>query len=196
MPTGMLDYLKSLWDEEWKQVSPWARSAWIAFFAIFLIYAASHRGEGLFIDNVNLVVHEGGHALFSWFGYMPGLLGGTAFQLMVPLLLACYFFVQRQATGFAFCLFFFFENFLGVATYMADARAMALPLVTIGDPEFVTNDWHAIFSRVGLLEYDTTIASLVRFAGWSGMILTPVWLAAEFRYSRLFPSRESKHEVH
>lgn len=192
----MLDYLKSLWEEEWRPLSPWARWIWVAFFALFLVYAASRRGEGLIIDNLNLVVHEGGHALFGWFGYMPGLLGGTSFQLLVPLMLACYFFVQRQAPGFAFCLFFFFENFLGVATYMADARTMALPLVTIGDPEFVTHDWHAIFSSVGLLEYGTKIASLVRFAGWSGMILTGVWLASGSRYSQLlFPSRESKHEV-
>ena len=50
---------------------------------------------------------------------------------------AAYFFTQRQTTGFVFCLFFFFENWLYTATYMADARAMELPLVTTGDPDFV-----------------------------------------------------------
>jgi hypothetical protein len=183
----MLEYLESLWREDWRPTPPWALLGWIAFFMLFLFYAAAQHGQGLFIDNVNLVVHEGGHALFGWFGYMPGLCGGTALQLLVPLMLASYFFVHRQAPAFAFCLFFFFENFLGVATYMADARAMALPLVTIGDPEFVVHDWHAIFGSVGLLEYDTQIAAVVRFLGWGGMILIPFWLARHLP----FPSRKN-----
>ena len=65
---------------------------------------------------------------------------------------------------------------------MADARAMALPLVTFGDPEFVTHDWHAIFSTIGLLDYATKIAGLVRFIGWTGMILIPCWLAWQLPY--------------
>lgn len=192
----MQDYLKSIWNEEWRPVETWVRWCWIGFFALFLLYAALQRGQGLFIDNANLVVHEGGHALFGWFGYMPGLMGGTALQLLVPFLLAAYFFVQRQAPAFAFCLFFFFENFLSVATYMADARAMALPLVTIGDPEFTIHDWHAIFSSFGVLEFDTKIAAVVRFLGWAGMILTPLWLVVQQRGVLLSPSREnSKLEV-
>jgi hypothetical protein len=188
----MREYLKSLWNEKWQPASPFALLGWIVFFVLFLFYAASQHEQGLFIDNVNLVVHEGGHALFGWFGNMPGLLGGTAMQLTVPLLLASYFFVQRQAAAFAFCLFFFFENFLPVATYMADARAMALPLVTIGDPEFVTHDWHAIFRSVGFLEYDTRIAAFVRFTGWAGMISTACWLARQVP----FPYRKKpSHEV-
>jgi hypothetical protein len=192
MQVVMRDYLRSLWIEEWQPTSQWALLGWICFFVLFLVYASSQHQQGLFIDNVNLVVHEGGHALFGWFGNMPGLLGGTALQLVVPLLLASYFFGQRQAAAFAFCLFFFFENFLPIATYMADARALALSLVTIGDPEFITHDWHAIFSSVGLLEYDTKIATVVRFAGWAGMILTPCWLARHLP----FPYRKKPgHDV-
>ena len=179
----MLEYLQSLWNEDWQPAALWAVFGWFAFFVLFLFYAASQHGQGLFIDNVNLVVHEAGHALFGWFGFVPGLWGGTVFQLMVPLMLACYFFVQRQAPAFAFCLFFFFENFLGIAAYMADARAMALPLVTIGDPEFVTHDWHAIFGTMGLLEHDTQISAVVRFVGWAGMILTPLWLARRLAFA-------------
>jgi len=125
---------------------------------------------------VNLVVHEGGHALFGWFGSFIGLCGGTALQLLVPVMQASYFFVQRQAPGLAFCIFFFFENLLGVATYMADARSMSLPLVTIGDPEFAIHDWNAILGTLGILNYDTTIASVIRLVGWTGMALTPVCL--------------------
>jgi len=122
-------------------------------------------------------VHEGGHLLFGWFGQTIGLWGGTILQWMVPLLLAVYFFHQRQPAAFAFCLFFFFENWLYTATYMADARAMALPLVTVGDPEFAEHDWHTIFSSLGVLDYDTTIAAAVRLLGWCGMLGCVGWLA-------------------
>jgi len=112
----------------------------------------------------------------SWLGRTLGLWGGTILQWAVPLLLAAYFFVQRQTTAFAFSLFFFFENWLYTATYMADARAMVLPLVTTGDPDFAEHDWNTIFTRLGVLPYDTTIAGVVRFGGWCGMVGTIAWL--------------------
>ncbi len=130
-----------------------------------------------FIDNANLVVHEGGHNLFRWFGPTLCLWGGTLLQWAVPFLLAVYFFTQREITGFVFCLFFFFENWLYTATYMADARAMELPLVTTGDPDFVEHDFNAIFSTLGVLAYDTRIAAVVRLLGWCGMVGVVVWFA-------------------
>ena len=139
--------------------------------------AAIERGEHVLICNPDLVVHEGGHNLFGWFGPTLGLWGGTLLQWLVPFLLAVYFFTQRQTTGFVFCLFFFFENWLYTATYMADARAQALPLVTTGDPDFVEHDFYAIFSSLGVLNHDTQIAALVRVLGRCGMLAVVVWLA-------------------
>ena len=94
----------------------------------------------------------------------------------VPVLLVVYFAFQRQLTGVAFSSFFFFENFLNVATYMADSRRMELQYVTVGDPEFAEHDWLTMFSQWGVLQYDTKIATLVRALGWLGMIGVPVWL--------------------
>jgi hypothetical protein len=62
---------------------------------------------------------------------------------------------------------------------MADARAQALPLVTLGDPEFVIHDWNAIFSSLGLLQHDLQIAAATRFVGWAGMLGVMIWLARE-----------------
>ena len=50
------------------------------------------------------------------------------------------------------------------------ARAMVLPLVTTGDPDNIEHDWHTIFSSLGVLQYDTTIAGIVRYLGWCGML--------------------------
>jgi hypothetical protein len=64
---------------------------------------------------------------------------------------------------------------------MADARAMVLPLVTTGDSDFVEHDWNTIFSSLGVLQYDTTIAAVVRTLGWCGMLACVGWLAARAR---------------
>jgi hypothetical protein len=164
-------------EEQWEPVGKAAAWGWLAFYALFLLYAGFDRSGFLFIDNANLVVHEGGHLLFGWFGPWIGIWGGTILQWLVPALLAAYFFVQRKPIAFAFCLFFFFENFLYTATYMADARAMQLPLVSAGGGDQPEHDWNTIFSRLGVLQYDTRIAGVIRSLGWVGMLTTSGWLA-------------------
>jgi hypothetical protein len=173
----MLEFLQSIHDEPWKPISRPALAAWLLFYGGFLVYAFFAHGGFLFIDNANLVVHEGGHNLFGWFGPTLGLWGGTLLQWLVPFLLAAYFFSERQTTGFVFCLFFFFENWLYTATYMADARVQELPLVTTGDSDFVEHDFYGIFSSLGVLNHDTQIADVVRLLGWCGMLGTVLWLA-------------------
>jgi hypothetical protein len=167
-------------NNDWKPVSRPALAAWLAFYGLFLVYALGNRSGFLFIDQVNLVVHEAGHLLFGWFGSTLGLWGGTLFELIVPAALAVYFIARRQATGAAFSAFFFFENFLYISTYMADARAQVLPLVTVGDPERGEHDWFRIFSQLGLLQHDREIAGAVRTLGWLGMVGTVLWLASRW----------------
>ena len=168
-------YAREMLFEDWKPVWPWAMWTWVAFYALFMAYALREGGGVLFVDCANLVVHEGGHLLFGWLGPTLGIWGGAILQWAVPLLLAGYFLCERQLAGTAFCLFFFFENWLYTATYMADARAMSLPLVTVGDPDFGKHDWNTIFSSLGVLQYDTTIAGVVRVLGWCGMVGVVVW---------------------
>lgn len=170
------ELIEKVREVEWQPLPLWAAGGWILFYLAFLWTALRGSGALLMIDNVNLVVHEGGHLLFGWFGQTLGVWGGTILQCLVPFLLAGFFFTQRQPQGFAFCSFFFFQNWLGIGTYMADARAMVLPLVTTGDPELAEHDWHKIFSGLGLLEYDTRIGSTVRLIGFLGMIAVVVWV--------------------
>jgi hypothetical protein len=179
----MIESLQSILDEPWQPLSRPALVGWLIFYIGFLIYAFSAHGGYLFIDTANLIVHEGGHNLFGWFGPTLGLWGGTLLQWLVPFLLAVYFFTHRQIAGFVFSLFFFFENWLYTATYMADARAQVLPLVTTGDSDFVEHDFFAIFSSLGVLNYDTKIAAVVRLLGWCGMLAVVAWLGSRTRAS-------------
>lgn len=156
---------------EWQPVSRGVAIAWIVAYFLFLCYALADRSGFLFIDNANLMIHEVGHPLFGMFGYTLMILGGTLSELLVPLGCAAYFFFKREVPGFAFCVFWFFENFLYIGVYMADARAQALPLVGSGD-----HDWAILFGQWGLLMQDQKIGHFMRALGWLGMIAAVCWL--------------------
>jgi hypothetical protein len=182
----MLEHLQSIFGEScfaqpWKPVSRPAIAGWLVFYVGFMVYAFGRSPASLFIHSANLVVHEGGHNLFGWFGPTLGLWGGTLLQWLVPFLLAVYFFTERQVPGFVFSLFFFFENWIDTAEYMADARAQLLPLVTTGDPDFAEHDFFRIFSNLGVLDHDTQIVAVIRLLGWCGMIGCVLWLALRMR---------------
>jgi len=162
---------------EWKPVSRLTGIAWLGFYALFLLYAFADRSGFLIVDYVNLIIHEGGHFFFSWFGNTIMILGGTIGELLVPLLCAIYFFCQRETTGFAFSTYWLFENFPYIGTYMADARSAALPLV--GSEE---SDWTILFGQWGLLAEDQKIGAIMRTLGWLGMLATMIWLANRVRH--------------
>ncbi|MGA2813835.1 MAG: zinc ribbon domain-containing protein, partial [Candidatus Acidiferrum sp.] len=96
---------------DWKPVSRASGIAWLVCYSLFLIYALTDSSGFLFLDYVNLIIHEGGHLVFSPFGYTITILGGTLGELLAPLLCGLYFFWQREVAATAFCSFWFFENF-------------------------------------------------------------------------------------
>jgi hypothetical protein len=175
---GVMAFLEQYFGE-WKPVSRIAGIAWIVFYAMFLLYAFVDRSGFLLIDYVNLMIHEGGHFFFSWFGYTITILGGTLGELIVPFLCALYFFWKREVTAVAFCGFWFFENFLYIGTYMADARTQALQLVGSGE-----HDWEVLFTQWGLMLQDQKIGHTTRAIGWIGMVASVLWLAWRVWQSR------------
>jgi hypothetical protein len=164
-------------DYEWQPISRPALYAWLVVYAIYLVHA-SRAIDFTLVYPVELILHEAGHLLFSYFGQTLALWGGTIFQLLVPAMLALSFAWRGHTTGVVFCAFFFFENLLGISVYMADAREMDLPLITVGDAggDGVAHDWWNILTQLGLLQYDTRIAAVVRAIGWLGMMATLGWM--------------------
>jgi hypothetical protein len=173
--TELLPLLEPL-EDDWQPVPHAVLILATAFYALFLSQAARGSGLLLMMDLVFVPVHEGGHLLFRFFGEFLAVAGGTLLQLGVPLMLAGYFVFQRHVQGTAFCVFFFFEQFLPIATYMADARAQDLPLLTVGDADDVIHDWAYLFGKFGVLGHDTQIAHGARVLGWIGMIATVAWM--------------------
>jgi hypothetical protein len=179
VPVALTERLPALdvLEDAWEPVPRVAAIAWLAFYALFLTQAARGSGPFLMIDLVFVPIHEGGHLLFRFFGMFIGVAGGTLLQLAVPVMLGIYFVFQRQVQGTVFCFFFFFEQLLPTATYMADARAQELPLLTVGDADYVIHDWNYLFGALGVLDHDARIAAAVRAIGWAGMIGMVAWFA-------------------
>ena len=170
--------------DHWARVSRIGGGLCLACYFLFFLYAWRDTSGFLFLDFVNLMIHEAGHLFFAWGGNTIMLLGGTLGELLVPLLCAAFFWFHRQTYGLAFCVFWFFENFLYIGTYMADARTSALPLVN-GDE----SDWTLLFGQWGILTHDQQIGHFMRGLGWIGMFAAVGWLAY-----RLY--RDSQPESH
>jgi hypothetical protein len=180
-------------EDDWKPASRLALWAWVCFYLIVLLGAATGGGLARWFDLVFVPVHEGGHLLFGWFGNKWLMVaGGTLLQLFVPLALAVYFAFRRELIGTAFCAFFFFEQFLPVATYMADARSQSLTYVTVGDPDLAEHDWFYLFSQAGVVDHDLQIGATVRVLGWIGMLAVVAWLIGVALLQRNAGTRRSE----
>src|SRR6476469_3555307 len=163
---------------DWQPVSRVQLVCWTVVYGLLLFYLGTNWGQLTLIDNVHLPIHEGGHLLFGWLGDTLGLWGGTLLQLLVPALLAVSFAVRRELPGTAFCAFAFFHSLTGVATYMADALRLELPLVTVGAiADESQHDWVRIFSSLGLLPHAIQIGNFTLLVAWAGMLGTVAWFA-------------------
>lgn len=170
---------RSLWErvlevaeQPWLPLGRWTCAALSGLYGLIsLIQLSSREGWVPLLDGVNLVFHEAGHPLFSPFGETLHLLGGTLMQLLVPLLIAGSGWWKRQGPIFAFGLFWAAQNLHNIARYVADARAMELPLVGGGE-----HDWNLLLGSWGLLHRDTTIGTMLHGFGWLGMLLAWGWM--------------------
>jgi len=139
--------------------------------AFFGLLAACQDGFIFGLDHANLLFHEAGHPIIGIFSSRLETYGGTIGQLVFPAALAVSFWRKGNALAVAASGIWFFENWLNIARYMADARALQLPLVGGGD-----HDWNTIFTRWNVLQYDLDIAGWVKFIGWTGMVLAASWV--------------------
>jgi len=147
----------------------WARGKmWIprALLLAYLVYAdirflRDPMSSTLF-SGITLAFHEMGHLLFSFAGHFIGSLMGSGMQILIPIIVIVVFYRQDDYFGMAVGGFWLSFSMFELATYVGDARAMELPLVGFtDDPE---HDWHYLLSTLGLLNFDTTFAFLLRAA--------------------------------
>ena len=125
-----------------------------------------------FVDWVNVPFHEAGHVFLGVCGSTLHVLGGTIFQVAIPVLLTWYFLARRhQAFPAACCLWWSGESLHNVALYMADARDLALPLIGGGE-----HDWNELFFRFGVLD-EPSMTAIARTAHAFATVVMLVGLA-------------------
>lgn len=132
------------------------------FFAVNYDYPFPLGIPHFFIDNFLLIVHEAGHTFFGIFGSrFVTILGGSLFQILLPLLILAFCWVNRKDIGMQFSLCLVGYSWLDVAGYVADGGARQLPL--IGGLGKSAHDWHNLLARMNALEHDFAIG--VTFMG-------------------------------
>lgn len=124
------------------------------------------------LDDLDLAVHEAGHLVFSAFGETLTILGGSAFQVIVPLAFVAYFARTKQGYAAAVTTSWVGVNLLNVARYIGDARAQELPL--LGGEDSI-HDWWYLLINWDLLPRDTAIARWVHFFGVVAFIASLIW---------------------
>jgi len=140
---------------------------------LFLAWQVTARGVGYrppglvlgLLDGANFIFHEAGHVLFLPFGQILPVLGGSLTQVAIPVACTLSFWWRRRYAAAAATLFWTGESVTHVAIYIADARAMALPLH--GGPG-VIHDWNYLLSRAGLVE---SAPGLGQAVGGLGLLL-------------------------
>lgn len=133
--------------------------------AVYGIILALDVTEYRFLDRVDLVAHEAGHMLFSWFGEHLMVMGGSLGQLFVPTAFTVYFFLRRELYSAAVTLFWIGQNLFNISVYIKDAQAMALPLVSVGGGGDAIHDWNYMLSGLGLLRHDQGVGMLAYLLG-------------------------------
>ena len=150
--------------------------AWGISF-VLMDYQSNEIGRS-WLHNVDLIFHEAGHVIFQPFGRTMMILGGSLFQVLLPLVLMLAF-LNKNRDGFAasMCLWWSGQSLMDVAPYIADASVLRLPLLGggIGADSPGMHDWANFLRPKGWLQYDQQIASVVDFIGSGVLLMALAW---------------------
>lgn len=155
---------------------------WTLRFNIFFSYNYDFpfpvNLENLITQNFLLIIHEAGHTFMGFFGNrMLTILGGSLYEITLPVIILVYFLYNRMLNGTQFGLYLVGSAFLSVGFYAADAGARQLPLIGgLGDS---AHDWGNLLTSWNLLSYDTEIGvglSIVGAICFLAALSAPLWL--------------------
>lgn len=164
--------------------------AWCAF-ALWTIWFASHGVNwevigSSFLHQIILPFHEFGHVLFRPLGRFMTILGGSLFQVLMPLGLTALFLIrQRDTFGASATLWWCGQSLVDLSPYIRDAPYRALPLVGGGDES--GHDWGNLLTMTGQLAHSEGIARLSFVAGVVVMLVALAWgaLLLRLQYAKM-----------
>ena len=154
----------------------------VLIYVVFFVWGWSFVLNGIswdsignsFLHNVNLPFHEFGHLLFSPFGRFWAILGGSLFQVLMPLgLMLAFIIKQRDNFGAAIMLWWSGQNFIDVSPYIADAPYRGIPL--IGGLGEEAHDWGNLLTMTDTLEQAGSFANVSFVIGCVLIFTSYVW---------------------
>jgi hypothetical protein len=164
----------------------WVRAPLLLYFAYVGVRHLGDPEYNSLFGGINLGIHEAGHLALMWAPRFLMVLGGTLFQCAAPVVAAWLFLRQPDYFAVPICGAWLSTNLYYVATYMADARALELPLVSVGGGE-VDHDWNYMLDALGIITWDTRMAFLVRvlaFVLMWGSLAVGGWILAQMAKNR------------
>ncbi len=165
--------------ERVEPASFWGRTALLAALALwsakFILNGIDWESiGGSFLHGANLAFHEFGHLFFRPFGEFMGILGGSLFQVLLPLALLAVFAVrQRDNFAAAVALWWCGQNFVDLAPYIRDAEYRVLPLVGGGGEE--SHDWGNLLAMLDALDSCYALARSSFTLGALVMVAALAW---------------------
>ncbi len=138
----------------------WARLGLTGVLALYGWLCLRTPGTYRWLDDLDLAIHETGHLVFAFGGETLTLLGGTLFQLLVPIAFTVALWRQGDRHGATVPLWWLGQNCWNIAVYVKDARAQELPLVGGGE-----HDWAILLAEFDSLDRDQAIGGGVFLVG-------------------------------
>lgn len=185
--------------EQVDRLSFWGRAF---LYVLFLLWGSSFIAGGIdwpsigdsFLHNANLPFHEFGHVLFLPLGRFMSILGGSLFQVLMPLGLMLAFTLQRR-DNFAASLMLWWsgQNFIDISPYIADAPYRSIPLIR-GLGEYY-HDWGNLLSMSHSMPSAQIYANNAFSIGTGLMLLSFVWggYLLQLQWLRLVRAENRRH---
>ncbi|RPI04775.1 MAG: hypothetical protein EHM64_08790 [Ignavibacteriae bacterium] len=112
------------------------------------------------IDTIDLFIHETGHLVFRLFGRFMGFLGGSLFQVIIPLATVIVF-ARSSLYSLPVTLYWTGQSVVNVSVYIGDAPFQRLQLIS----RAAIHDWRWLLNSAGMMEYAEDISSVVNILG-------------------------------
>jgi hypothetical protein len=180
--------------EEVEAIAVYGRAALLAAAAIYgarlvMMDVPDWEIGGTFMHLVLLPFHEFGHLLFRPLGEFMMLLGGSLFQVLLPLLLGGYFLVKsRDPFAGALMLWWAAAGIVDTAPYVYDAWKPQHVLLTGRTGDTGAHDFIDVLGDLGLLHKAQPLGYAVHAFGTAVMLLALTWggwlLAQQYRARR------------
>jgi hypothetical protein len=131
-----------------------------------------------FMHNILLPIHEAGHIFFIPFGEFMTVLGGSLFQVALPLGIAMAFLLKnRDAFGAAIGLWWASVSLMDVSPYIYDALYPRLTLLGGHTGEDGPHDWIYLLGRLGKIPQAQHWGAVAHGFGAMVAIAALVWAA-------------------